>query len=336
MNRFLFSTVVLIGLAVNFSSEATQCNCNHQSISSSIEAYEPYDVGELGELWQFPSDHLPIGVSISDFHMVFWNILNKDYLFHIESNTQGLKNSAILTDDVRITEDETLTVREGIVGEMVLEMITHPTHPRSLIALQETHVDVLAFITAKLPPSWDLLTPPDQPNSQDLFLYNTDIFEFIDLDAVKYTPDRNKTIFTITLREKSSGKLFRFVQSHVPGGPDSPVSCAKFSKEALRQYDPNITTVLMGDMNKPPSVIQQALDQSAEELDVLQPYCHLPVEYPSHMNTKLQASWIDNFFISTPRNNPEQIQASHQAEELSNVLVPIVELLKNFSNQDVK
>ncbi len=47
---------------------------------------KPYYVGELGELWLFPSDHLPIGASLDNFHIAFWNILNKNYLFHIEKS----------------------------------------------------------------------------------------------------------------------------------------------------------------------------------------------------------------------------------------------------------
>lgn len=326
MNKVFIKFFVLLSFVINF-----HCQALTDITPSNIESYEPYAVGELGKAWQFPSDHLPVGATLGNFHIAFWNILNKNFLFHIEENTQGLKNSSILTDNVHINKNETLTVREMIVGQQILEMITHPTHPRSLIALQETHEDVLTFLKAHLPSSWVILTPPNQLKSQDIFLYNTEIFELIDLSAVKYTREFPKTIFTLMLREKDSKKLFRFIQSHIPGGPiNSAESCAKFSKEALKQYNPNLTIVLMGDMNQPPGVIEQALNEAAEELSSPQPYHHLPVKYPSHVNTHLKASWIDNFFVFSPENQ-DSIRASHVPEELFNALVPIVQLLQSYS-----
>lgn len=326
MNKLFINLFVLLSCVITIPCHA---------LADTTKDYQPYYVGELGKAWQFPSDHLPIGATLDNFHIAFWNILNKNYLFHIEENTQGLKYSSILIDNVPFNKNATLTVREMIVGQQILEMINHPTHPRSLIALQETHGDVSAFLKAHLPPTWTILTPPNQPKSQDIFLYDTEIFEFIDLDAVIYTPEFPKTIFTLTLREKDSKKLFRFIQSHIPGGPtNSADACAKFSKEALRQYDPNLTIVLMGDMNQSPRIIQEALDEAAKELGSSQPYSHLPVKYPTHINTHLQASWIDNFFVFIPENQGST-QASHEPEELFNALVPIVKLLQNFPKEDV-
>ncbi len=294
----------------------------------SCESHKPYAVGELGKAWKFPSDHLPIGATIGDFHIACWNILNKKYLFHIEENTQGLKDSSILKDNIPIRGSKTLTLRELTIGCQILEMINHPTHPRSLIALQETHEDVLTFLKAQLPFSWAILTPPNQPKSEDIFIYNTDIFQFISLDAVQYTPQLPKTIFTITLLEKSSGRSFRFVQSHVPGGPKSAEGCAKFSQEALRQYDPHLTTVLMGDMNQSPCTIEEALNQAAEGLNIPQPFYHLPVTYATHVNTKLEASWIDNFFVYVAKL--DTVQATYKPEEVCSALISVVQLLDSF------
>lgn len=289
-------------------------------------APKAYFVGELGSSWQFPSDHLPIGATLGDFHIAFWNILNKSYLFHIEKNDQGLRHSAILADN-RPYPHSKLTVREMIIVQQILEMIAHPTHPRSLIALEETHADVQNALKQQLPGNWVVATPPDQPESQDLFLYDAEVFDFVEADAVKYSPEQPKTIFTLTLREKASQKLFRFVQSHIPGGPvDSPAACARFAKEALRQFDPALTIVLMGDMNQSPQVIEKALKTAAEGLS--QPYQHLPIAYPTHVNTKMQASWIDNFFVYAPE---VPIRASDRPEELCGVLNPTVDLLRSFT-----
>jgi hypothetical protein len=223
-----------------------------------------YAVGELGEAWQFPSDHLPIGVTLGSFHIAFWNNLNKDYLGHIEANTQGLRDSSILKDNVIGDSNDKLTIRELKIGNMVIEMINHPTHSRSLIALPETHADLQDFLCLQIPSNWKLITPLEQPYSQDLFLYDTTVFELISLDSVLYNENVPKSILTITLEEKATGKAFRFVQSHAPGGPiKSKEGCEKFSNEALRQFDPNLTIILMGDMNQSPQVIDQALTLAA-------------------------------------------------------------------------
>jgi hypothetical protein len=297
-----------------------------------LESHQPYFVGELGASWQFPSDHLPRGATIENFHIAFWNILNKNYLGHIEENTQGLRYSSILKDNVPVETGNTLTLREVISGEIILEMINHPTHPRSLIALQETHPDVHKYLKQNLPTSWMIAAPPNQPNSQDIFLYDGDVFELINLEAVQYSPKFPKMIFTITLREKPSNKVFRFLQSHIPGGPiNSADGCAKFSEEALKQFDPSLTMVLMGDMNQSPRIIQEALEMTTQLNGRSQPFTYLPITHPSHMNTKLEASWIDNFFIYNPDTN---IQASDLPEEVCNGLVPIVQLLNDLKGKE--
>lgn len=286
---------------------------------------QPYHVGELGKSWEFPSDHLPIGASVDNIHMMCWNILDKDYLGYIELNTQGLKHSAILRDDVTVSQDSPLTVREKIIAEHILEMVQHPTHPRSLIALQETHHDVLNFLKARLPSSWVVLTADNQSKPEDVFLYDSNLFELVDLNAINYSLKVSNIIFTVDLREKSSGKIYRFVQSHIPGGPNSPAACAEFAREALNQYEENLTIILMGDMNQPPSVIEQALRQTASDLKMEQPYQHLSINSPTHVNTHLEASWIDNLFVFSPEGK-ESVQVSQDAEEFFPALLPIIDL----------
>lgn len=288
------------------------------------ESRYSYFIGELGASWQFPSDHLPRGATLGNFHIAFWNILNKNYLNYIEENTQGLRYSSIVKDNVSI-DSSTLTVREMTSGQMILKMIYHPTHPRSLMALEEVHPDVHTYLTQNLPSNWVILTPPNQSDSQDIFLYDSEVFELLTLEAVPYFSNLPKTIFTITLREKASNKLFRFLQSHIPGGPiDSIEGCAKFSEEALRQYDSNLTLVLMGDMNQSPDIILEALEKAAKLHGSSQPFTYLPFVYPSHINTKLEAAWIDNFFIYSP---DACIPVSNHPEEILNDLVPMVQLL---------
>lgn len=300
---------------------------NNTTTTYFVESHHPYFVGELGTSWQFPSDHLPRGATVGNFHIAFWNILNKSYLGYIEENTQGLRHSSILNDNVSIEPNDSLTIREMISGQMILEMINHPTHPRSLIALEETHSNVHKYLKKILPSNWVIATPPNRPNSQDIFLYDSNVFEHVAFEATKYSSKFSKKIFTITLREKASDKIFRFLQSHIPGGPNSREACANFSEEALKQYDPNLTLILMGDMNKPPAVIQKALTKAAMISGCSQPFTYLPIAHASHINTRLEASWVDNFFIYSPDTH---IQASDLPEEICVDLVPIVQLLNEF------
>lgn len=328
MNNFKYLIVVL--LLCTFCFNLSFANKAADSIAND----EAYYVGEIGPEWQFPSDHLPIGATIDNFHIAFWNILNKDYLFHIEENTQGLKYSSILTDNIPDSEHQRLTQREMMVVNGIKEMLNHPTHPRSVLALEETHPDVLNFLKDTLAEKWVIVAPPGQPSSQDIFIYDREIFDCMGIDAVRYTKEQPKTIFTITLQGKSTNRIYRFVQSHIPGGPvNSPEACAKFSMEAMRQFEPSMTIVLMGDMNQSPTVINQALiTAAAKQKFSEQIYLHLPIEYPTHINTQLEAAWIDNFFVYVP-DQKGRIHSNNPAE-ICSLLTPIVDLLKNIKNKE--
>jgi hypothetical protein len=293
-----------------------------RQFSFHVDSCEPYFVGELGEAWQFPSDHLPVRLELGSFALVCWNILNKDYLNYIEMNTQGLRESSILKDH-RLVEGQTLTVRENMILSQIFEMM----QSNSLIALQETHEDVFHFLCTHLPPGWDVITPPGQVYSQDIFLYNCTEFDFVGIDAEFYTPGMPKTIFTLTLLEKSSAKLYRFIQSHIPGGPiQAAAGCAKFAEASMRQFDPSMTMVLMGDMNQPPAVIQAALEKVAQGMTT-QPFKSIAIPYPTHVNTNFEAAWFDHYFVHTPEESPE-IKAS-EAKAVLKSLVPVVDLLKS-------
>lgn len=299
------------------------------SESSSLESSNPYYIGEVGNKWQFPSDHLPRGVSIGNLHFAFWNILNKNYLGHIQDNNQGLRDSSILADNVPLNGKTKLTIRELYTINIIMDMIHHSTHPRSLIGLEETHPDVRNYLLKNLPTNWVIITPPDQPNSQDLYLYNKDVFDYIGISAKKYHSNLPKTIFTILLQEKATGNKYRFIQSHIPGGPNLADGAEKFADEAMKQYRFKETIVLMGDMNASPIEIQTALEKAAEKAALKQPFHYVSIDYPSHINTNLEASWIDNFFVYKPKLT-EKIHASQSPEEIHDSVRPIYDLFKAY------
>lgn len=301
------------------------------SVFAEPKTYDSYPIEKPESNWNMPSDHLPIGTTLGDVHIAFWNILNKNYLNHIEEDTQGLKDSLIMSENYPVSKNSSLTSREMISINIIMEMINHPTHPRSMLALEEVHKDVVQYLSSHLPKNWILVNPPGQSSSQDIFLYDNNVFELVQLDAVKYNPNQAKTIFTITLKEKQNDKRFRFVQSHIPGGPTSGAEgCEKFASEAMRQYDPNLTLVLMGDMNQSPYVIQEALNKAAEKNSKNSPYKHLPVSYPTHVNTNCEAAWFDNLFVYS---RDTDITSSSNPEELCEPLVETAKLLADSKEQ---
>lgn len=325
-----FITLFILSLiTISTSAKAQVINYPDQTQTAVAFAptYDPISIEKPENTWNMPSDHLPIGATLGNVHIAFWNILNKNYLNHIEEDTQGLRDSLIITENYPISQNSSLTSRELISINIIMEMINHPTHPRSMIALEEVHKDVVQYLNSHLTENWVLVNPPGQKNSQDIFLYDNNVFELIQIDAVKYNDSQAKTIFTITLKEKQTDKRFRFVQSHIPGGPTSASEGReKFALEAMRQYDPDLTVVLMGDMNASPRFIETDLNSAAEQNLGKNPYTHLPVEYPTHVNTDCAAAWFDHFFISSP--DPTGI-SSNRPEELCERLVDAVEVLKD-------
>jgi len=108
-------------------------------------------VGKVEELWQFPSDHLPIGMTMDHIHIVSWNVLDADYMSWVtEKDSQGLKRSMIVDEHIYI-QGTSLTVRDLHIVDMILQMISHATHPKSLIALQECNKAFLKELIARLP-----------------------------------------------------------------------------------------------------------------------------------------------------------------------------------------
>lgn len=337
MNIKLFSTnIFLLSLCCtafysnNISAyEEIKSSRSESYQSSFIDEHRPFFIGELGAKWQFPSDHLPRGLSIGDIHIAFWNILNKNYMKYIEKNDQGLRDSDILFYNVPANLDVKLTLRELFCVNIILDMINHSSHPRSMIALEETHIDVINYLKKVLPDHWAIVTPPGQPASEDLYLYDKNVFDFVRIDAVKYSEERSTSILTLILKERSSGRTYRFLQSHIPGGPHSAEACKKFAQEAIRQYNHLEIIVLMGDMNTSPNTIKEALVQAVRPHGPLPlPYAYVPINHPSHINTHLEASWYDHFFIYKPKALGLRCQASQTGEELHESLPSMIELFK--------
>jgi len=273
-----------------------------------------FSVGELGEKWEFGSDHLPTGVSVDNRHFVSWNILDKKYLRWIETNSQGLLKSAIMRDNVPLSETSPLTVREEKIIRQIVEMATHPTHPRSVIALQETNPDVFEELQQRLPKSY---VYADLSSSHgDVFFFDNAAFEMVDFTGNNYYDSKN-TWSILTLRDLDDGKVYAFVQSHVPGGDYSANARNQLAYQTLTHLNPGAITFIMGDQNRSPDYFAGDLERVAKELNWnANPFQILEIPYPTHVNTLQEASWIDNLFVAGPVYQAESICVSESGEEL--------------------
>lgn len=302
-----------------------------QTIMEEKTSTKSYLVGELGMAWQFPSDHLPIGASIDNIHFALWNTLNTEYLHWIEKNGQGLRDSLILNTNVPLSENSMLTVREDMVIEYIMKMLQHPTHPRSVLALQEVGGCLFRELSLRLPDFMHIFPEnADEQKVEDIFIVDTRIFDILDSEISQYTFSHN-TIIRLTLREKVTGLKYCFIQSHVPGGPvNSLPARIELAEKVMQEYNAENISIVLGDMNRSPDYFLPQFEQAAKKMGLpVQPFIIMDVSYPTHISTDMEASWIDNIFIS---NSYPQIE-SHVAKdgsELFEKLQPTLDLLESL------
>lgn len=292
---------------------------------------QSFAVGELGAAWQFPSDHLPVGATVGNIHLVSWNILETRYLHYIIGNGQGLRDSLILSANVPIAGGRALTVRERLLVDAVLKMVRHPEVPRGLIALEETGKHVFQELKKELPSHMVMVAQPEEFNQEDLFIYDNTIFDFVSFQAEHYVVEPKSTFLTLTLVEKSSGRSYRFIQSHVPGGPIKSAPARKELAAALMEsFDPEMITVLMGDMNRSSDYFIVDFEKAAREKGLeRQPFVNLPIPYPTHIDTAREATWIDNLFIALSEADlPYRVTS--EGSEFFEEMGPVLELLQRI------
>lgn len=215
-----------------------------------------------------------------------------------------------------------------MVIQYIMKMLHHPTHPRSLLALQEVGESLFRELSLRLPDFMEIF--PNQKN-EDLFIVDRRIFDILDSTISEYTFSHN-TIASLTLREKATGLKYCFIQSHVPGGPvNSFPASIEFAKKVMQKYNSEHISIVLGDMNRSSDYFLPQFEEAAKEVGLsAQPFAMMETPYPTHINTDMEASWIDNIFISNPYLQIE----SHPAKggsELFEELQPTLDLLESFS-----
>lgn len=220
-------------------------------------------VGELHEKWQFPSDHLPVGVEVNGVKIISWNVLNNAYLDWITvKDSQGLNGSMISELNKEIPNGNGLTQRDLLIADMVVSM----TKSGHIVALQECSLPFLEVLQTKLPESWGIMKSFARPVvNQDVILYNASELWCIKSEVPKNVfpsaigkPVQNLVFLQtkdpsfsrdLMFRKTESPYCIRVINAHVPGDPKGAgkEDFAKYVSGYCHAGEP--TTVALGDYN---------------------------------------------------------------------------------------
>lgn len=260
-----------------------------------LERESHHYVGELQESWQFPSDHLPVGATIDDFHVATWNVLNRAYIDWIEKDSQGLSKSLIITEHQETLPLSGLTLREEHVIKNIINMLNHPTHPRSILTLQECGQKFLAELRTRLPKHMKILYSSPVPlKDENVLIYNSRLFAPLSESKIVFKAfpisSPKKLLMDVVFTHLKSGIKYRIINVHVPGDPALP------GKEELAKYiaensKEDSVILIMGDMNFVPEEMQIALENAKA------PSFKNLVNYYTNIGLEKDAKAIDHILV---------------------------------------
>lgn len=226
-------------------------------------------VGQLQERWQFPSDHLPIGMSMDDIHIVSWNVLDAAYMVWVtERNSQGLSRSLIADEHVYI-EGSLLTVRDKHVVDLILQMISHPLKPRTILALQECGNPFLEELKSRLPAHFIVIA-----YNGNAILLDSHLFKVVSQKPITSIFPQSLDTSFLDIVVKHQGKNLRLINVHIPGNPRHGARFA-FANYLHTSFTPNTTTLALGDMNFNELEMKEALTLAfgTSPFTIYSPYC---------------------------------------------------------------
>jgi len=271
-----------------------------QAIDSKVSAHfqsrfpSNVEIGQLGERWQFPSDHLPVGAYVDGIEMASWNVLNTAYMSWVEElNTQGLKGSLITTANQVVDGATGLTLRDQLTVQAIVKMISHPTHPKQLISLQECGPAFLQELKNALPDHMQIVYTQEtpKPRNQDIVVIDTRQLklktELVQVDY-PYACSPGRPVINLVLEK--GDKSYRLINAHLPGDPTLP------GKEEFAAYVNGFSddvVLAMGDMNFTRDEMQSAfLNQGGQNL----PFS-LISSYPTNLGLDLKSKAIDHIYV---------------------------------------
>lgn len=250
------------------------------------EAIRNIFVGRMGEKWQFPSDHLPIGVEIDgEFEVISWNVMNNCYMEWVRTkDSQGL-NGSLLTDlDVQVNA-KGLTKRDLLIVDMLRTMTDKPKS--GLIALQECGEPFLEALEESLPKNWHIARSFDQlTKDQEVVLYNDSYVSFekdlseTSLDA--YPSLKGRQLAQAVFKKVTDGKIMRLFNAHIPGNPALPCP-EEYARYVSRFFSKDEAIVALGDCNFERERMIHAFEQ-ARLLDERYPEQVLHTPWPTNVH----------------------------------------------------
>jgi endonuclease/exonuclease/phosphatase family metal-dependent hydrolase len=233
-----------------------------------------------------------------------------------EKDSQGLKRSMIVDEHVYI-EGTNLTLRDKHVVELILQMLSSPTHPRSILTLQECNKPFLKELLARLPENYTIIA-----SHGDAIVIDTNLYGIVSAKNVSgiFSETPSRGFQDVTLQNWLTGKKLRMLNVHLPGDPLHPARF-EFAAYLSSTFDPSIATIASGDMNFNEIEMQEALDQAfANEraFDLYSPYCTniSPFAFTSKA--------IDHYMVYAP----EQEVQVNSAEEVMQGLSKTLDLLQ--------
>jgi hypothetical protein len=261
-------------------------------------------VGELQEKWQFPSDHLPIGMTVDDVHFASWNVFDAEAMsWVIEKNSLGLSRSMIADEHVYIG-DSKLTIRDKHVADLILQTLSHPTMPRSIFSLQECSEPFIEELSSRLPAHFEIIS-----NQGEAVVLDRRRFEVVEAKEVSgiFTGSPDRTFQDITLR-RCNGQTLRLLNVHLPGDPMQP-GRFEFAQYLANTFDPAVTTLAMGDMNFNELEMSDAMTRSFPQrspFSLYSPCCTNITPYA------FVSKAIDHFLVYSPNSSPVVLSAPDQ------------------------
>lgn len=204
-------------------------------------AIKRFYVGNLRDKWQFPSDHLPVGIEVRGIRIISWNVMNNIYMKWVrKEDSQGLNGSMLTKLDEKVS-DNGLTLRDIFVADMIQSM----TEKGEVIALQECGAPFLEALKQRLPSQWEMVKSFDQRDDQDVILFNK---ERLNLAVSNTSTTAFPSIPNRPLQDTLFTNDLRIINGHIPGDPTKP-GREEFAKYVFDHHRNGTVTVALGDNN---------------------------------------------------------------------------------------
>lgn len=256
---------------------------------------------QLGKNFKWPSDHLPIGGTVTleqgtPIRFVSYNVLKQNYIGHITSNNaQGLNGSDITKPSQ--------TAREARICDQIIEMIKAGN---GVLVLQECSLSLRQKIASAIKPLGYEISVPNPPNDEGPCIYNANRYSVTLSHEAPYNnkgqPVGNKYINTFELTVKKTQEKIRIVNTHVQQG-NANVLGQKLLAAKTHEH-----VLVMGDMNAQPTVISNALGNGLKHTCV-------SGNRPTHINTQQELVGYDQVHLITPEGKNQLKATIHQGPE---------------------